>query len=96
MVPSPRGTALAIACLAACSALAGSGPHVVVDPGHGGFQEGAMSAEQAARHVTARAIPLGLGAIQPRMVTTERKRRIAANHRTCAGHCAKRLRMWWK
>src|SRR5499433_3103896 len=45
MAPSPRGMALVVACLAACSALASSGPHVVVDPGHGGFQEGAMSVD---------------------------------------------------
>src|SRR5262249_7429129 len=44
MAPSPRGMALAVACLAACPALASAGLHVVVDPGHGGFQEGAVSA----------------------------------------------------
>ena len=36
--------ALAVACLAACPAFASAGLHVVVDPGHGGFQEGAVSA----------------------------------------------------
>ncbi len=35
----------AFACLAAPVALAGSGPHIVVDPGHGGFQEGAVGAD---------------------------------------------------
>ena len=49
MLSSQHGRVLAaFACLSASAALAGSGPRVVVDPGHGGFQEGALSADGVA------------------------------------------------
>ena len=49
MLSSQHGRVLAaFACLAASAALAGSGPRIVVDPGHGGFQEGALSADGVA------------------------------------------------
>src|SRR5712664_3375854 len=45
MLSSLRRTVLAaFACLATPAALAASGPQIVVDPGHGGFQEGAVGA----------------------------------------------------
>lgn len=36
------------ACLVPARALAGGGPHIVIDAGHGGFQEGAMGARGVA------------------------------------------------
>jgi len=71
MLKRSRGTLLAaLACLAAPAAVAGSVPHIVVDPGHGGFQEGAVSAYgmaekelslRIARHLK-EALQQGLGA----------------------------------
>ncbi len=42
MRPGLSGSLLA--CLIALPAFAGGGPHIVIDPGHGGFQDGAVGA----------------------------------------------------